>query len=83
MPALALNRAGIGGYAIVMAELVKGVMEKQWPSRFGHQNGKALAEKLASVIKAPMLDMVYSISVYLDAANSAGLRKKALSGVSG
>ncbi|APO66124.1 methyl-accepting chemotaxis protein [Rhizobium gallicum] len=57
----------IGGYAIVMAELVKGIMEKQWPSRFGHQKGKALAEKLASVIKASMLDMDYSISVYLDA----------------
>ncbi|OWK26447.1 hypothetical protein AJ87_04480 [Rhizobium yanglingense] len=47
----------IGGYAIVIAELVKGIMEKQWPSRFGHQKGKALAEKLASVIKASMLDM--------------------------
>ncbi|APO73299.1 methyl-accepting chemotaxis protein [Rhizobium etli 8C-3] len=57
----------IGGYAIVMAELVKGIMEKQWPSRFGRQKGSVLAEKLASVIKASMLDMDYSISVYLDA----------------
>ncbi|PKA44278.1 globin-coupled sensor protein [Rhizobium sullae] len=57
----------IGGYAIVIAELVKGIMEKQWPSRFGRQQGKALAEKLTSVIKASMLDMDYSISVYLDA----------------
>ena len=57
----------IGGYAIVMSELVKGIMEKQWPSMFGRQQGKALAEKLSAVIKAAMLDMDYSISVYLEA----------------
>ncbi|NLS02101.1 globin-coupled sensor protein [Rhizobium sp. P32RR-XVIII] len=56
----------IGGYAIVMSELVKGIMEKQWPSRFGRQQGKVLAEKLTAVIKAGMLDMDYSISVYLE-----------------
>ncbi len=57
----------IGGYALVMSELVRGLMEKQWPSLFARQHGKALAEKLTAVIKAAMLDMDYSISVYLDA----------------
>jgi len=57
----------IGGYAIVMSELVKGIMDKQWPSMFGRQQGKVLAEKLSAVIKAGMLDMDYSISVYLEA----------------
>jgi len=57
----------IGGYALVMSELVRGLMEKQWPSLFARQQGKALAEKLTAVIKAAMLDMDYSISVYLEA----------------
>ncbi|RDJ15898.1 globin-coupled sensor protein [Rhizobium grahamii] len=56
----------IGGYALLMSELVKGLMAKQWPSMFGRQQGKVLAEKLAAVIKAAMLDMDYSISVYLE-----------------
>ncbi|CCM74182.1 globin-coupled sensor protein [Rhizobium mesoamericanum] len=57
----------IGGYALLMSELVKGLMAKQWPSMFARQQGKVLAEKLAAVIKAAMLDMDYSISVYLEA----------------
>ncbi|MDP9807518.1 methyl-accepting chemotaxis protein [Rhizobium tibeticum] len=57
----------IGGYALLMSELVKGLMAKQWPSMFAKQQGKVLAEKLAAVIKAAMLDMDYSISVYLEA----------------
>jgi methyl-accepting chemotaxis protein len=56
----------VGGYALVMSELVKGIMEKQWPSVFARQQGKLLAEKLSAVIKAGMLDMDYSISVYLE-----------------
>ncbi|PDV89287.1 globin-coupled sensor protein [Rhizobium sp. H4] len=56
----------IGGYAIVMSELVKGIMEKQWPSVFARQQGKQLAEKLSAVVKSGMLDMDYSISVYLE-----------------
>ncbi|PCD69336.1 globin-coupled sensor protein [Rhizobium phaseoli] len=56
----------IGGYALVMSELVKGIMEKQWPSVFARQQGRQLAEKLSAVIKSAMLDMDYSISVYLE-----------------
>ena len=56
----------IGGYAIVMSELVKGIMEKHWPSIFARQQGKVLAEKLSAVIKSGMLDMDYSISIYLE-----------------
>ena len=57
----------IGGYSALLAGLIKGVMLRQWPSRFGRGKIEALADKLASVIKASMLDMDYSISVYLDA----------------
>ncbi|KRB58786.1 chemotaxis protein [Rhizobium sp. Root708] len=56
----------IGGYALLMSDLIKGLMDKQWPSRFARPQGKVLAEKLAAVVKAAMLDMDYSISVYLD-----------------
>ncbi|MEZ2130885.1 MULTISPECIES: methyl-accepting chemotaxis protein [unclassified Sinorhizobium] len=57
----------IGGYAMLMSELVKGIMEKQWPFMFGRQHAKMLADKLSAVVKASMLDMDYSISVYLQA----------------
>ncbi|MBX5008853.1 globin-coupled sensor protein [Rhizobium lentis] len=56
----------VGGYALVLSELVKGIMEKQWPSVFARQQGRQLAEKLSAVIKSGMLDMDYSISVYLE-----------------
>jgi methyl-accepting chemotaxis protein len=57
----------IGGYALLMSDLIKGLMDKQWPSMFARQQGKVLAEKLSAVVKAAMLDMDYSISVYLEA----------------
>ncbi len=57
----------IGGYSMLMTELVSGVLKKHWPFPFGKQHAAALGEKLAALIKASMLDMDYSISVYLDA----------------
>lgn len=64
----------IGGYALLMSDLIKGLMDKQWPSMFARQQGKALAEKLAAVVKAAMLDMDYSISVYLEALEEKRLK---------
>lgn len=55
----------IGGYAIVLSELVEGIVAREKQSMFARRGGKALAEKLSAVIKASMLDMDYSISVYL------------------
>ncbi|NML75062.1 globin-coupled sensor protein [Rhizobium sp. S-51] len=57
----------IGGYSMLMTELVAGMLVKHWPFPFGKQHATALGEKLGALIKASMLDMDYSISVYLDA----------------
>ncbi|WP_181903932.1 globin-coupled sensor protein [Ciceribacter selenitireducens] len=56
----------IGGYSMLMTELVAGVLVKHWPFPFGKHHAAALADKLGALIKASMLDMDYSISVYLD-----------------
>jgi len=64
----------IGGYALLMSDLIKGLMAKEWPSRFGRDKGKLLAEKLTAVVKAAMLDMDYSISVYLEALEERRLK---------
>ncbi len=64
----------IGGYALLMSDLIKGLMEKQWPSMFARQQGKVLAEKLSAVVKAAMLDMDYSISVYLETLEEKRLK---------
>ncbi|MBP1851317.1 globin-coupled sensor protein [Rhizobium halophytocola] len=57
----------IGGYSALLIGLMRGILLRHWPSRFGRGKIEALADKLASVIKASMLDMDYSISVYLEA----------------
>jgi methyl-accepting chemotaxis protein len=56
----------IGGYALLMSDLIKGLMDKLWPSMFARPQGKILAEKITAVLKAAMLDMDYSISVHLE-----------------
>jgi len=55
----------IGGYALVLERLVHAVVRERWPSRFGKRNSEQLAEEISVVVKAAMLDMDYSISVYL------------------
>jgi methyl-accepting chemotaxis protein len=55
----------IGGYALVLEQLVHAVVRERWPSRFGRRNSEQLAEEISVVVKAAMLDMDYSISVYL------------------
>ena len=56
----------IGGYALVLEQLVHAVVRERWPSRFGRQNSGQLAEEISVVVKAALLDMDYSISVYLE-----------------
>ena len=55
----------IGGYALVLEQLVHAVTRERWPSRFGRQKSERLAEEISVVVKAALLDMDYSISVYL------------------
>ncbi|MGK6311658.1 methyl-accepting chemotaxis protein [Neorhizobium sp. DT-125] len=56
----------IGGYALVMENLIHAVMAANWPSRFGRGNSEKLAKEISALVKAAMLDMDYSISAYLD-----------------
>ena len=56
----------IGGYALVVEQLIHKVMEHRWPSRFSRDKGKVLAADIGVMVKAALLDMDYSISVYLD-----------------
>jgi len=55
----------IGGYALVLEQLVHAVTRERWPSRFGRQKSGVLAEEISVIVKAALLDMDYSISVYL------------------
>ena len=69
----------IGGYALVVEQLVHGVLKDYWPARGLLAKRKTSAEEtaslLVSLLKAVMLDMDLSISVYIDEAEVA--KKKA------
>jgi methyl-accepting chemotaxis protein len=54
----------IGGYALVMEHLIHAIITEK-SSRFGTKKPAALAREIGSLVKAAMLDMDYSISVYL------------------
>nr|WP_316651965.1 methyl-accepting chemotaxis protein [uncultured Gellertiella sp.] len=55
----------IGGYGLLMEQLIHAVIEKRWPSRFGRSKSRQLANEVSVMVKAAILDMDYSISVYL------------------
>ena len=70
----------IGGYALIMEQLVHALAEEYWPeagllSRKRGPQAKDFASNLVSLLKAIMLDMDLSISVYIDEAEKA--RKEA------
>ncbi len=56
----------IGGYGLLLEQVIHAVAEKRWPSRFGKGRSKELASEISAIVKAAILDMDYSISVYLD-----------------
>jgi methyl-accepting chemotaxis protein len=60
----------IGGYARIIEKLVHAVLEEKWPRRSGllgkPTSAEETAEMLGSLIKAVLLDMDLSISVYID-----------------
>jgi len=70
----------IGAYALIMEQLVHALAEEHWPesgflSRKRGTQAKEFASNLVSLLKAIMLDMDLSISVYIDEAEKA--RKEA------
>ena len=56
----------IGGYALLIEQLIHAVIVKRWPSWFGKGKADRLAEEVGVLVKAALLDMDYSISVYLE-----------------
>ena len=69
----------IGGYALIMQHLISGVITENWPAArmFAKRDGSAdeTASLLVNLLKAILLDMELSISVYIDQAEAA--RKEA------
>ncbi|HTV34669.1 MAG TPA: methyl-accepting chemotaxis protein [Methylocella sp.] len=63
----------IGGYALVIEQLIHVVVKEQWPRLLqlakGRPEGVALA--LSALVKATMLDMDLAISVYLETLEEA------------
>lgn len=65
----------IGGYGLILEELVGSIIRECWPkaSFFGKpgKDAQQVSSMVASVLKAAMLDMDLSISVYIDKAEEA------------
>ena len=70
----------IGGYALLLEQLLAKVLEARWPTgRFGGKIPGAAERgaEIGAIVKAALLDMDYAISVYLDASEAARLRAEA------
>ena len=65
----------IGGYGVVIEHLVHAVLKERWPAggMFGKKAGSSeeTADIVCSLLKAVLLDMDLSISVYIDQAEEA------------
>lgn len=59
----------IGGYALVLEQLIHALVKEQWPRLFSRstESSETAAKSLAVLVKAAMLDMDLAISIYLDA----------------
>jgi methyl-accepting chemotaxis protein len=62
----------IGGYAIMLEQLLTAVVEASWPKGFGvsREGRDKLARGVAAIVKAALLDMDLAIGVYLDAKDA-------------
>jgi methyl-accepting chemotaxis protein len=56
----------IGGYALMLDGIVKALIESELKGFFMEKKAKKVKDALSATIKAALLDMDYSISVYLD-----------------
>lgn len=65
----------IGGYALLLNDLIGAVVAERWPrGGFGAKKGPGadtVAAELGALAKATLLDVDFSISVYLEAAEAA------------
>ena len=70
----------IGGYALLLSQLIGKVLEARWPkSRFGSRlpGADERAAEIGAIVKASLLDMDYAISVYLEASEAVRLKAEA------
>lgn len=67
----------IGGYALILEQLIESVVTNRWPSAFGRGRASGLAADVSTVVKAALLDMDYAISIYLDELDQARQRAEA------
>ncbi|MEW5688076.1 MAG: methyl-accepting chemotaxis protein [Pseudomonadota bacterium] len=70
----------IAGYALITEALLRKVVEARWPKGgFGSRNAGpgGLADSIAALVKAMMLDMDFAISVYLDTLEAERKRLEA------
>ena len=58
----------IGGYALVMEQLIHAVIAEQWPRlmQLGRARPEDVANAVSSLVKAAMLDMDIGVSVYIE-----------------
>lgn len=64
----------IGGYALILENLIEAVVIESWPKLYWNRRAADAAEigaRIAALIKAALLDMDFSISVYLEEAEKA------------
>jgi len=69
----------IGGYALVLEQLIAAAVEASWPKGFGvsREGRDKLSAGLGAVVKAALIDMELAIGVYLDAKDSERERVEA------
>ena len=56
----------IGGYALIIEQLIHAIVKERQPSGFLRGKSDTLASDISVVVKAALLDMDLAISVYLD-----------------
>jgi methyl-accepting chemotaxis protein len=56
----------IGGYALLLEGIISHVVKARWRSWFSRGRADAMGREISLVVKAALLDMDYSISVYLE-----------------
>ena len=56
----------IGGYALLLENMLAHVVKARWPSRFSKKGADIVSREVSLLLKAALLDMDYSITVYLE-----------------
>ncbi|WP_313615825.1 globin-coupled sensor protein [Agrobacterium sp.] len=65
----------IGGYALILEQIVRRVIAAQMPGRLLRKKREKVSDGISAVMKAALVDMDYAISVYLESLDQD--RKKA------